>query len=52
MIGINFGINVERAARVTLLFNIGRAILGRNFDVTIERTACEGGSAMWNLGTN
>jgi hypothetical protein len=32
--------------------NVGRAILGRNFDVTIRRAACEACSATWNLGTN
>jgi hypothetical protein len=32
--------------------NIRRAILDRNFDVTIGRVACEASSATWNLGTN
>jgi hypothetical protein len=40
MVGIHFNINV------------GRVTIGRNFDVTIGRAACEAGSATWNLGTN
>jgi hypothetical protein len=32
--------------------NIGRATLGRKFDVAIWRAACEARSAMRNLGTN
>jgi hypothetical protein len=35
-----------------ILANIGRAILGRTFDVTDGRAACEACSATWNLGTN
>jgi hypothetical protein len=31
---------------------VGRAILGRNFDVTIGRAACKTCSATWNLRTN
>jgi hypothetical protein len=30
--------------------NIGRATLGRNFDLTIGRAACEACSATWNFG--
>jgi hypothetical protein len=33
-------------------YDVGRAILERNFGVTIGRAACEASSAMWNLGTN
>jgi hypothetical protein len=29
--------------------NVGRAIVGRNFDVTNGRAACEANSATWNL---
>jgi hypothetical protein len=32
--------------------NVGRAILGRNFDVTMWRATCEACSATWSLGTN
>jgi hypothetical protein len=35
-----------------ILANTGRAILGRTFDVTDGRPACEACSATWNLGTN
>jgi hypothetical protein len=38
--------------RAKLKVDIGRATLGRNFDDTIGRTACEACSAKWNLGTN
>jgi hypothetical protein len=34
-----------------ILTNIGRAILGRNCDVTIGRVACEACSTTWDLGT-
>jgi hypothetical protein len=36
MIGINF----YKVGRAALYINIRRAILGRYFDVTIERAAC------------
>jgi hypothetical protein len=32
--------------------DIRRATLGRNFNITIGRAACEACSATWNLGTN
>jgi hypothetical protein len=35
-----------------ILINIGKAILGRNFDVTIGMAACEASSATWNLVSN
>jgi hypothetical protein len=35
-----------------ILTNIGKAILGRTFEVTNRRAACEACSATWNLGTN
>jgi hypothetical protein len=31
--------------------NIGRDTLGRNFDATIWKAACEANNATWNLGT-
>jgi hypothetical protein len=37
---------------IEILTHIGRAILGRNFDVTKGRAAGEACSATWNLGTN
>jgi hypothetical protein len=40
MIGVNFDINVGRAAQ------------GRNFDITIWRFACEACSAKGNRSTN
>jgi hypothetical protein len=35
-----------------ILSDIRRATLGRNFNVTVGRAACEACSATWNLGTN
>jgi hypothetical protein len=52
MIGINF-YDVRRPALYkNVNINVGRATLLRNFDVTLERDACETSSAKWNLGTN
>jgi hypothetical protein len=42
---------LERLLVVRFELKLG-AILGRNFDVTIWRAACEACSATWNLGTN
>jgi hypothetical protein len=50
MIGINF-CYISLKGCIIVKY-IGRAILGRNFDVTIGRAACEASSATWNLGTN
>jgi hypothetical protein len=40
MIGINFYVTLEGLHYSETLTNIGRAILGRNFDVTKRRAAC------------
>jgi hypothetical protein len=37
---------------INCLYDVARAALGRNFDVTIGRPACEACSATWNSGTN
>jgi hypothetical protein len=51
MIGINFYMTLEELHFGEILANMRRAILGRNFDVTNGRAACEACSATWNLGT-
>jgi hypothetical protein len=52
MIGINVYMTLERLHYGEILTNIGRAILGRKFDVTNGRAAYEASSKTWNLGTN
>jgi hypothetical protein len=52
MIGINFYMTLEGSHYSKVGTQIGRDILGRNFDVTIGRAACEAFSTTWNLGTN
>jgi hypothetical protein len=52
MVGINFYITLEGLHYSEFWFNIGRATLGRNSDVTIGRAACEACGAKWNLRTN
>jgi hypothetical protein len=49
---IYFYIKLEWVHYSKNLVNVGRAILGRNFDVTSGRAACETCGATWNLGTN
>jgi hypothetical protein len=50
MIGIIF-VTLEGPHYSEIWSNIGTAILGRNFDVTIGRAAYVASSATWNLGT-
>jgi hypothetical protein len=53
IIGINiFNTMLEELLRNKCWTKIGKAILGRNFDVTIGRAACEACSATWNLDNN
>jgi hypothetical protein len=52
VIGINSYMTLEGLHYGVISTNIGRAILGRNFDITIGRATCEACSATWNLGTN
>jgi hypothetical protein len=52
MIGSNFYITLAALHWSEIWPNIGRATLGRNFDVTIGRAAYEACSATWNLCTN
>jgi hypothetical protein len=52
MNGINFYVMLEGLQCSEIWSNIARAILGRNFGVTIWRAAWEACSATWNLGTN
>jgi hypothetical protein len=47
---IFFNITPEGLHYGEIWTNIGRATLGRNFDVTIGRAACEACSATWNFG--
>jgi hypothetical protein len=45
-----FYVTPERLHYGEISTNIGRATLGRNFDITNWRAACEACSATWNFG--
>jgi hypothetical protein len=52
MIGINFYMTLVGLHYSVIRTNIGRAIVGRSFEITNGRVACESCSATWNLCTN
>jgi hypothetical protein len=42
----------KASIKVKFLFDTGNATLGRNFDVTTGRAACEACSVTWNFGNS